>query len=84
MPGVTHYVGIAGVGEEAAQLPTDHPRAGIFGYDRKVSHENIKDGLSLTMTVVETATANGPWTAGGRATVRGLDPNDPPYLGKSS
>ena len=29
---VTHYVGMAGIGPDAASLPRDDPRAGIFGY----------------------------------------------------
>jgi prepilin-type processing-associated H-X9-DG protein len=32
-PGVTNYVGVAGVGENAAELPQGHPCAGFFGYD---------------------------------------------------
>lgn len=28
-----------------------------------------------------TTSANGPWAAGGPSTVRGLDPNDQPYIG---
>ena len=32
---VTHYVGVAGVGEDAAQLPANDPRAGVFGYGRQ-------------------------------------------------
>jgi prepilin-type processing-associated H-X9-DG protein len=30
---------------------------------------------------IETNAANGPWLAGGPATVRGFDPGGPPYLG---
>jgi hypothetical protein len=79
--GLTHYVGVAGVGEDAALLPVEDPRAGVFGYDRKTRLEDIKDGTSTTLLVVETARDNGPWTAGGRATVRGLDPDLGAYLG---
>jgi prepilin-type processing-associated H-X9-DG protein len=77
---LTHYVGIAGLGHDAATLPKDDPRAGIFGYDRQLSLKDISD-RSNTMMVAETATANGPWIAGGPATVRGLDPQRLPYLG---
>jgi hypothetical protein len=31
---VTHYVGVAGLGEDAARLKADEPRAGVFGYRR--------------------------------------------------
>lgn len=81
-PGLTHYTGVAGVGEDAAFLPRDDPKAGVFGPDWKTRLEDIKDGLSTTLLVVETVTENGPWTAGGRATVRGLEPSRTPYLGR--
>ena len=78
----TSYVGIAGVGRDAPLLPREDPRAGIFGYERSASLSDIKDGTSTTMMLAETAWNNGPWTAGGPATVRGLDPQGPPYVGK--
>ena len=34
------------------------------------------------MTIAETTFANGPWTAGGPATVRGLDSRRQPYIGR--
>jgi prepilin-type processing-associated H-X9-DG protein len=34
------------------------------------------------MMVAETTLNNGPWTAGGPATVRGLDPGRQPYVGR--
>jgi prepilin-type processing-associated H-X9-DG protein len=80
-PGVSDYVGIAGLGTDAATLPLGHPRAGVFGYDRQVRFADIKDGANNTMMVVETSIAKGPFTAGGPATVRGLDPARKPYIG---
>lgn len=77
----SHYLGIAGVGKDAAMLPKDDPKAGIFGYDRKITFNDIKDGTYLTMMVMETAWPRGAWTAGGPDTVRGLDPEDSPYMG---
>ncbi|WP_339744520.1 hypothetical protein [uncultured Rubinisphaera sp.] len=44
----THIVGISGVGVDAAELPKDHPRAGIFGWNRVTRTEDVKDGLSNT------------------------------------
>jgi prepilin-type processing-associated H-X9-DG protein len=92
MAGQTHSVGIAGVGLEAATLPRDYPGMGIFGYEPCVTRaddsglgirlQDIKDGTSMTLILAETALVNGPWTAGGPSTVRGLDPNSQPYLGK--
>jgi prepilin-type processing-associated H-X9-DG protein len=80
LPCPTDYVGIAGVGEDAAGLPLSDRRAGLFGYDRKVSRGDMKDGEATTMAVAEVPDG-GPWTAGGRATVRGLEAG-PPYLGE--
>jgi prepilin-type processing-associated H-X9-DG protein len=79
--GLTHYVGVSGVGTDAARLPKDNPAAGLFGYDRTTKRSEIKDGDSSTLAAIETARDNGPWAAGGPATVRGLDPNRRPYLG---
>ncbi len=76
----TDYVGIAGVGEKAAELPLRDPSCGCFGYDRIVSLQDIKDGASTTMLAVEVIDG-GPWTAGGHATVRGLVAGNRPYLG---
>jgi prepilin-type processing-associated H-X9-DG protein len=78
---VTHYVGISGVGLDSPTLPKGHPRAGVFGYDRRTSVSDIKDGLSSTMMLAETAVNIGPWTAGGPTTMRALDPVRKPYIG---
>lgn len=80
LPAATHYVGIAGVGEDAAELPLTDRRAGIFGYDRVVSLTAIEDGVSSTLLVAEVGDS-GPWTAGGRATVRELASGSS-YLGE--
>lgn len=79
-PAVTHYIGMVGIGEDAAALPLEDPRAGMFGYDRKVTLADIKDGASNTMMIVETSRNLGPWAAGGPSTVRGLDPAEQPYV----
>jgi hypothetical protein len=80
-PGQTHYVGLAGVGTDAASLPLTDPRAGVFGYDRQISFKDIKDGLSNTVGVFDTARCV-PWAAGGPGTVRSFDPGDTPYIGE--
>jgi prepilin-type processing-associated H-X9-DG protein len=80
-PGVTKYVGLGGVGKDAALLPEDDPRAGFFGYDRLITRDDVTRGASVTMMATEAATANGPWAAGGPATVRVVDPGDQPYIG---
>jgi prepilin-type processing-associated H-X9-DG protein len=80
----TNYVGISGIGGDyAATLPVSDPWAGLFGYDRRCKETDITNGMSNTMAVAETLQDNGPWTAGGRPTVRGLDQSGPPYLGKA-
>lgn len=79
---LTQYVGVAGVGPDAASLPAGHRRAGLFGYDRRIRPGDIVDGASQTLFALETALDNGPWTAGGRPTVRELDPAGRPYLGQ--
>jgi Protein of unknown function (DUF1559) len=76
------YVGIAGVGKDAASFAAADPRAGLFGFNRTFTATDIKDGLSSTMAVAETSDLGSPWTSGGWATVRGLDPARQPYLGK--
>jgi prepilin-type processing-associated H-X9-DG protein len=81
LPCATHYVGLAGVGENATALPLTDSRAGFFGYDRTLTLADIKDGTGMTLAIVE-ALDGGPWTAGGRATVRGLATDGRPYLGR--
>ncbi len=79
--GLTSYVGIAGVGLDAAVLSAGDPRAGFFGYDRTPTRSDISAGISATMMVVETTRDNGPWLAGGPPTVRGLDSDCDRYVG---
>jgi hypothetical protein len=83
--GLAHYVGIAGVGLDAPTLPSSDPLAGVFGYGTQgLTRDQIrlKDGLSNTMMIAETAHENGPWMAGGYPTIRGLVPDGLPYLGR--
>jgi hypothetical protein len=76
----THYVGIAGIGADAATLPLDDPRAGFFGYERKLSRADIGQGTSTLLVLVETTRTHSAWTAGGPPTARGLEEGTP-YLG---
>jgi hypothetical protein len=79
---LTHYVGVAGVGADAATLLAGHPRAGVFGYDRRTAvKEGIPDGSSNTLLVIETAHNPGHWAYGGFSTVRGIEPGAAPYIG---
>jgi prepilin-type processing-associated H-X9-DG protein len=77
----TDYIGIAGIGVDAAELPLENPRAGFFGYDRAIAMTDLKRGTSETLLLVETSEARGAWTAAGTPTSRGLDPHGSPYFG---
>ena len=80
-PGTTHYVGIAGLGLDAADLKREDARAGMFGHDRGVRRDEVTAGISFTMMVIETGEGNGSWLEGGPSTVRGVDPRREQYLG---
>ena len=75
----SHYVGIAGIGLDAAALPSSNP-CGFFGYDRELALSDIEGYKSTLVAVAETGQASGAWTAGGPATVRGLESGGAPYL----
>jgi prepilin-type processing-associated H-X9-DG protein len=80
-PGQTHYVGVAGVGDDAAYLPRDDPYAGFFGYNRTLTLDSVIvpsnnpqiKGTSYKMMLLETTQHNGPWLAAGQPTLRGVD-----------
>ncbi len=82
-PPVCHYIGIAGVGADAASLPLGDVKAGAFGYDRQrpLSPRGFPDGTSSTIFVAESNLNPGHWATGGPATVRGFDPATVPYTG---
>jgi hypothetical protein len=77
----TTTIAIAGIGIDAPLFPKTNPRAGVFGYDRKTTVAEIKDGTSTTMMLAESGRVIGSWLQGGPATVRGLDPTNAPYIG---
>jgi len=79
-PGWTQYVGLGDLGLDSPLLPKTDPCAGFFGYDRVISSSDIGRGTQRTMIVTERAEALGPWTAGGPATVTGIDPQKQPYV----
>ncbi|MBP3958924.1 DUF1559 domain-containing protein [Gemmata sp. G18] len=79
---LAHYIGVAGVGVDAATLPLGHPKTGVFGYDRRTALPNdIPDGTSNTLLLIETSQNPKHWAFGGPATVRGFVPESAPYLG---
>jgi prepilin-type processing-associated H-X9-DG protein len=75
------YPGIAGVGPDAAQLPPDHPRAGVFRYDAATPLAAFRDGVSNCLVFLESGIAPNQWIAGGMPTIRPLDPATKPYIG---
>ncbi|MBY0228216.1 MAG: DUF1559 domain-containing protein [Gemmataceae bacterium] len=79
-PGLSHYVGVAGDGADAASLKREDKRAGVFGHDRGIVYKEATAGVSNTLAAIETGLENGPWIAGGHPTVRGI-PDDPEPLG---
>lgn len=73
----THFVGIAGVGLDAAEYRNDDPATaklrGVFGYDRETKKDDIKDGLEQTIVAIQVPPEpKSPWIAGGGSTVRGV------------
>jgi hypothetical protein len=80
--GGTHFVGIAGVGRGAAEYSADNPLAGVFGYDRVTSLEEIRKNRGLANTAVmvqvpyDGPAGITPWMAGGGSTLRGLPETD--------
>jgi prepilin-type processing-associated H-X9-DG protein len=79
--GLTAYVGVAGLGDDAARLPLSDPRAGFFGYDRLLTQADISAPLDATMVALETQQDNGCWMAGGMPTVRGVERDRQRYIG---
>lgn len=75
------YIGIAGLGEDAATLPKFSERAGVWGYERKTSIVDIADGTENTISIIETAHDRGSWYRGGPATVRGFKRDAPAPVG---
>jgi hypothetical protein len=77
----THFVGIAGIGPDAAEYSASDPavanKLGIFGYDRVTKMSDIKDRPENTIMMAEVPPVyKRPWIAGGGATVMGVPEKD--------
>jgi hypothetical protein len=72
----THFVGIAGVGLDAAEYPDGDPRAGIFGYDRVTRLEKLKRPENTIAILQVPYDFKTSWMAGGGSTVRGVAEED--------
>ena len=75
--GATHFVGVAGVGADAADYNAADPavakKLGVFGYSRQTNVKDITDGLSNTIYMIQVPPRHQrPWIAGGGATVTGI------------
>jgi hypothetical protein len=79
----THYVGISGVGVDAAEAAAGDPamvgKLGIFGYDRATPLKTIQEkgrGLANTVLMIRVPYDGNsgvtPWMAGGGSTVRSV------------
>lgn len=78
--GATNYVGLAGLGRDAARLkPAKDPKkVGITGYDWGSKASDVTDGLSNTAYLIQVPPGySRPWVAGGGATLVGVDETDP-------
>lgn len=85
--GATNYVAVAGVGLDIPRVDPNRPEnqklVGMTGYNWGSKPEDVKDGLSNTIYMLQTPPGlQQPWIAGGGATVRGLDPDDPMFAFK--
>lgn len=78
----TTYLGLTGLGADAAELPVEDARAGFFGYDRTLGLKEVGGRASTLLAVAETSKLSGAWTAGGSPTARGLLPESSPYVGE--
>lgn len=78
----THYVGIAGVGLDAADYSPDDPavvtKRGVLSYDNGAVLNEVKAGHGLSNTILaiqvphDGLTGVNPWIAGGGSTLRGV------------
>jgi hypothetical protein len=76
--GATHFVGLTGVGLDAATYRRGDPRRGVFGYEDSASLEEVRAGRGTSNTILmiqvphDGITGVSPWMAGGGATLRGV------------
>jgi hypothetical protein len=74
----THFVGIAGVGLDAAEPgfranPANAKKLGVFSYDDATRLNQIADGPANTIAMIQVSPEYlGAWLAGGGGSVRGV------------
>jgi len=78
--GATNFVGLSGIGVDAAELadtPENAKRLGIFGYERQTSLKDVTDGLDKTIFMIQVdSNIARPWIRGGGATIQGVLPTE--------
>jgi Protein of unknown function (DUF1559) len=77
----THFVGVAGLGLDAAEFmpgdPATAKKLGVFGYDRQTKPADITDQKESTIAVIQIPANFGTcWLAGGGSTIRGVPEQD--------
>ena len=77
----THFVGIGGIGLDAAEFmpgdPATAKKLGVFGYDRQTKLADITDKKESTIAVIQIPANFGTcWLAGGGSTIRGVPEQD--------
>jgi hypothetical protein len=77
----TRFVGVAGVGLDAASYAAADPavakRLGAFGYNRVTKVEDLRDEAEGTIVALQVPSGQiTPWLAGGGSTVRGVGEDD--------
>ncbi len=68
----SHWVGVAGVGEGAAELDAHDLRAGLFNYNARRRMQDLERGATNTLAVLGASARLGAWAEGGFATARPL------------
>ncbi len=76
--GATNFVALAGVGLDSARYDPKDPalakKVGLMGYDHGSKFDDITDGLSNTIFLIQVPPGiDRPWIAGGGATLMGVD-----------
>ena len=74
--GATHFVGMSGIGLDAANFP-DTPeyasKLGMLGYNRQTKFADVSDGLSNTIFMIQVPpNLQRAWIRGGGSTVQGI------------
>ncbi|MBD3674222.1 MAG: DUF1559 domain-containing protein [Planctomycetaceae bacterium] len=76
----TSYVGMLGVGSEAGFLPRDDPNAGFWAYEQQTTFDDITDGTTHTLCLLESMQNTGCWLSCGSPTLQELSVDKKPYV----